>query len=144
MASPQRKQPLSLGERLFQEPYRFDFHQALRILDALTPHTVPLGESVMPLRESVTLKSRVFLDASPSQLWSLEPGHRMKPATLSVNFFGLAGEAGPLPMPYVDLILQQLSRRNYVLADFLDIFNHRLLSLIARNGRKHCHINAQD
>ena len=52
-------------------------------------------------------------------------------------FFGLAGEAGPLPMPYVDLILQQLSRRNYVLADFLDIFNHRLLSLIARNGRKH-------
>ncbi|MDC0344953.1 type VI secretion system baseplate subunit TssG, partial [Alphaproteobacteria bacterium] len=57
--------------------------------------------------------------------------------TLGVNFFGLAGESGPLPMAYVEMILDRVSHRDYAWVDFLDIFNHRLLSLVARNGRKH-------
>ena len=137
MASPQRKQTLSVGERLFQEPYAFDFHQALKILDTLNPRTVLLGEGVIPMREAVALKSRIFLTPAPSQLSTLVPGHRMQPATLHVNFFGLAGEAGPLPMPYVEMLMERLSNRDPAMADFLDIFNHRLLSLVARNGRKH-------
>ncbi len=137
MASPQRKSRPSIGEYLFEEPYKFDFHQALKILDALNPKGVPVGEGVLPERESVQLRSRVFLGSSPSQLQQLLPGHRLDPPKLEVNFMGIAGESGPLPAVYAEMLLERKAKKDHAMDDFLQIFNHRLLSMVARNGRKH-------
>ncbi|MDR1383558.1 MAG: type VI secretion system baseplate subunit TssG [Planctomycetaceae bacterium] len=51
---------------------------------------------------------------------------------LSVNFLGLAGLHGPLPVPVTELILDRVKQGDTGLRDFLDIFNHRLISLFYR------------
>lgn len=58
------------------------------------------------------------------------------PPQLSVNFLGIAGIQGPLPLPYTEMLLKQLRQKDTVFRDFLDIFNHRLLSLYYRIEQK--------
>jgi len=60
-------------------------------------------------------------------------------ALMRVNFLGLAGHLGPLPVPYTELIMDRAWQRDTAFRDFLDIFNHRLVSLLYRI-RKHHHI----
>jgi type VI secretion system protein ImpH len=56
---------------------------------------------------------------------------------MSVQFMGLAGGLGPLPAAYTELILERAWRQDTALGDFLDIFNHRLVSLLYRVRKKH-------
>lgn len=60
-------------------------------------------------------------------------------ALMRVNFLGLAGHLGPLPAPYTELIMDRSWQQDTAFRDFLDIFNHRLISLLYR-VRKHHHI----
>jgi len=59
------------------------------------------------------------------------------PAEITVNFLGLAGGLGALDIPTTELILQRRSRSDEALKDFLDIFNHRLVSLLYRIRKHH-------
>jgi type VI secretion system protein ImpH len=61
-----------------------------------------------------------------------------KPLEVVVDFMGLAGGLGPLPAPYTKLILDRMRNGDTVLRDFLDIFNHRLVSLVYRVRKMHC------
>jgi len=45
---------------------------------------------------------------------------------------GLAGAWGPLPAPVTELLLERTAAGDTGLRDFLDMFNHRLLSLLYR------------
>jgi type VI secretion system protein ImpH len=54
---------------------------------------------------------------------------------LVINFLSLAGALGPLPHAYSELLLPRTARGNAA-SDFLDIFHHRLASLMFR-VRKH-------
>lgn len=67
----------------------------------------------------------VFLEGQLGKLRRLE-------VTVTVNFMGLAGAHGPLPMPYTELILERVAKKDTTLRDFLDLFNHRLVSLFYR------------
>ncbi|HYJ89392.1 MAG TPA: type VI secretion system baseplate subunit TssG, partial [Pyrinomonadaceae bacterium] len=62
---------------------------------------------------------------------------RKLPAEMTVNFLGLAGCLGALDTPTTELILQRTSRNDVALRDFLDIFNHRLVSLLYRIRKLH-------
>ncbi|WKE65735.1 type VI secretion system baseplate subunit TssG [Gallaecimonas kandeliae] len=57
-------------------------------------------------------------------------------AELAVNTLGLTGARGALPSHYTELVLTQLKDKAPELKDFLDIFNHRLLSLFYRAWEK--------
>ncbi len=59
------------------------------------------------------------------------------PAEMSVNFLGLAGALGALDIPSTELVLQRESQKDTALKDFLDIFNHRLVSLLYRIRKHH-------
>lgn len=54
-------------------------------------------------------------------------------AVLDVDFMSLTGARGVLPAHYSELVLQQLKAKSPALQDFLDLFNHRLLSLFYRS-----------
>src|SRR2546425_12316042 len=62
---------------------------------------------------------------------------REMPAEMTVNFLGLAGGLGALDIPTPELVLQRTSRNDKALKDFLDIFNHRLVSLLYRIRKHH-------
>ena len=171
-----------LEEILIQEPYRFEFSQAVRLLHCFNPSAVPLGTSIDPQKEVAFFKSRIFLSAPPSDLYRIRLLSKFKPSRRSwplahrqlllwhtppslplltyqgpwvrgkviktphregksalevqVNFLGIAGVQGPLPIAYTEMICDRLRSKDAVTRDFLDLFNHRLLSLFYRIEQK--------
>lgn len=125
----------SLAARLLAAPGEFDFVQAVDLLEQLArakgAAPVPLGEGSDPSREAVSLRAPFESGFRPLPLEGLEAGSP-EPPRLFVNFLGLAGSDGPLPEPYVDLVRAGLLAREHAGADFLGMFQHRLLSFAWR------------
>ena len=63
--------------------------------------------------------------------WEGEAAHMI------VTFMGLTGPAGVLPRCYSAFLLSRLRERDRTLADFLDLFNHRFISLFYRAWEKY-------
>lgn len=125
----------SLVEWLRDEPYRFEFYQLVRLLERLhaTPST---SEFEVARRDSVRFRSQLSLGFPASEVQRLDLD-AARPANLTVNVFGLAGALGPLPHPYTEMLLEANARRDRAGVDFLDIFNHRLISLLYRVRQAH-------
>lgn len=174
----------SVKDWLFAEGYRFDFFQAVRLLEMLyspekSDDGIELDSSAMSLRASkssatshaiipdservedfVRFKSAVGLNFPTSDISSVKlksppgcsdarhrsaPQHASPPADIggtpitemTVNLMGLAGALGPLDMPTTELIIERATKNDTGLKDFLDIFNHRLISLLYRIRKMH-------
>ncbi len=136
MARTNRKSAPTVKDVLLKEPYRFEFHQAIKLLEYLHPKALPFGETTNPSKEVVSVKSRVYFESLSSDIYSLEKvtlsSAPHMPPVLNVNFMGLAGIQGPLPFPYSEMIIQRMRSGDTSLKDFLDIFNHRLISILHR------------
>lgn len=127
--------PLERDDR-FKAAHRFDFFQAVRLLHRALPERAPVGYLADPRDEVVRFHSRIGLDfpASAVDEMTQAPDGRVD---MHVNIMGLAGPLGVLPRHYTDLALQRLRGKDTALRDFLDIFNHRLISLFYRAWEKH-------
>lgn len=122
---------------LFAQPWQFDFFQAVRLLEFAKPDAAPPGESVNPSTELVHLSASSDMTTPASEIQSLaspEPGETW---LIRVNFSSLGGPAGPLPYPDTEQILERSFRNDHAMRDFLDIFHHRILSLIVRVKKAH-------
>jgi type VI secretion system protein ImpH len=133
---------------LFAEGYRFDFFQAVRLLEIIhTKHggrLSPPGQTADPTDEIIHFRSAVKLDFPASDIDQVKRKKdipaREQPAApneMTVNFLGLAGCLGALDIPSTELVLQRASHKDTALKDFLDIFNHRLVSLLYRIRKHH-------
>jgi type VI secretion system protein ImpH len=58
------------------------------------------------------------------------------PPTVAVGFAGLTGPTGVLPQHYTALLMSRVRQKDYSLRDFLDLFHHRVFSLLYRAWRK--------
>lgn len=125
----------SLVEWLRDEPYRFEFYQLVRLLERLQPPPSTPGFEYLR-RDTVRFRSHLSLGFPASEVQRLDL-HAARPASLTVNVFGLAGALGPLPHPYTEMLLEANARRDRAGVDFLDIFNHRLISLLYRVRQAH-------
>mgnify|MGYP001076156541 CR=1 FL=1 len=137
MATTRRDTTLDLAERALAGPRaRDDFFAAVRLLERYL-RTVPVGGDGPPALEPVrfrTVQSLAFPGRALERVQRREPGGaRTAPAfQMEVAFMGLTGPSGVLPQHYTTLVQERLKQRDRALADFLDLFNHRLIALYYR------------
>jgi type VI secretion system protein ImpH len=124
-----------LEEALRADAHSFDFFQAVRLLRLLRPEREGVGDFSLPSDEVVRFTSNPSLafPAGEIQELSWEPGAEPR---LEVNFLGLVGNQGVLPLHYSRLVLSMDRDESNPLRTFLDIFQHRLLSLFYRAMEK--------
>ncbi|HET8783104.1 MAG TPA: type VI secretion system baseplate subunit TssG [Pyrinomonadaceae bacterium] len=138
----------AVEDGLFAEGHRFDFFQAVRLLEIIHTtygeHLTSPAQGADPTKEIVHFRSSVKLDFPSSDIADVKrrndlPARQQPkaPAEMSVNFLGLAGCLGTLDIPSTELVLQRESQKDTALKDFLDIFNHRLVSLLYRIRKHH-------
>jgi type VI secretion system protein ImpH len=127
----------SVARQLFAEGWRFELYQAVRLLERMSRESVPVGEGAEPEREAVRFISRVGFDFPASEVQEISlPASPSDPARVTVNVLGLAGAHGPLPAPYSELLLERVWAKDPAFRDFLDIFNHRLVSMLHRARKR--------
>jgi type VI secretion system protein ImpH len=116
-----------IAEMLDAEPYRFEFFQAVRLLSLMYPGRDVAGRFNNPSEEVVRFGAHTDPSFPASEIQSLDRGQ--VPAFMRVNFMGLIGPLGMLPLPYTSLVRERLREKDSTLRDFFDIFNHRIISL---------------
>ncbi|HKA17961.1 MAG TPA: type VI secretion system baseplate subunit TssG [Blastocatellia bacterium] len=128
-----------LVDVLFEEPYRFDFFQAVRLLERVDRKRLPIGRYGEPTDEVVRFRTRVSLGFPPSQIFELlEPADgESTPPEMMVAFMGLTGPTGVLPHHYTELLVERTRYKDTAAWDFLDLFNHRMISLFYRAWEKY-------
>jgi len=131
---------------LWEEPFRFEFIQAVRMLHAFAGKRAPVGHDRAPGEEIVRFAVHRDLGFPASQIHDLSPAWNAseKPPLMTVAFIGLTGPSGVLPTHYSELVLEETGIDGGAgpLADFLDMFHHRLISLFYRAWeRNHLHLS---
>ena len=127
--------------------HEWDFHPLVRhLVERLRPRVRP-GEPGRPEDERVRFVTNPSLGFPPSEVesvaWSGPEGDER--ATVTVNFMGLHGQASPLPLCYPQELLWELSEpEGKRVRAFLDLFNHRMVSLLFRARQKYRHAQRFD
>jgi type VI secretion system protein ImpH len=133
----------SVIEQLHQEFYRFDFFQAMRILER---HFRLEGEKGYVIGRLVRFRNSLNLAFPPSQIENLvylpdqakKDEHSTHLYEITPAFFGLTGPAGVLPRFYTEkLIDREVLYRDYAARAFLDIFTNRMLTFFYQAWKKY-------
>jgi type VI secretion system protein ImpH len=139
MASSRRRTGSCLGDLLLAEGFRCEFFQAVRLWQAAERGRVPVGEGDLPEREPLRFRTNVSFAFPTSEIEEM----RLAPeqdgrAELTINFMGVAtpGSYGSLPTPFTEDVAIQDRSREPALHEFLDLFNHRFISLFHRAWEK--------
>jgi len=128
----------TIQEQLMEEGYRFNFFQAIRVLEWLNPERDPVGREASPGREVVRFHSLPSLSFPPSPIYEVKAGEGPdEPLHMTVAFMGLTGPQGVLPRHYTEMVLDRLRERDRTLLEFFDLFTHRFVSLFYRAWEKH-------
>ncbi len=140
MAPTRRRNSPGLTRLLSEKGYKFDFFQAVRLLQRERPDCEGVGTGDDPRKEALKFKSHVSLGFPPSDVVDITHGKAEdEPSEMSVSFLGVASPVsfGSLPLPYSEMVLAQERHKEFALSRFLDLFNHRLTSLFYRAWEKY-------
>jgi type VI secretion system protein ImpH len=122
-----------LLDRLAQSPHRFGFYQAMRRLEAEFATQPRLGRSARPAEDRLRLCQEPSTIFCPSTLAAFDMDGIDQRPRLSVNFFGLFGPDGPLPLHLTEYARDRTRNwRDPTFQRFADLFHHRALSLFYR------------
>lgn len=97
-----------------------------------------LGEDGSPSNEAIRFTSKNSLAFSLDDLKLISGGSEQpQQYEYIVSFMGLIGAAGVLPQQYTKLSLERLKQGDSALSDFINIFEHRLISLFYKSLGKY-------
>jgi type VI secretion system protein ImpH len=125
-----------LEARLRNEPYLFEFFQAVRLLERFLPGKVGVGNFAPPSAEVARFQANSTLAFPASEIQALSWPAR-GPVEMKVNFMGLTGPEGVLPLNYTYFLAERARAGDYSAADFFDTFNHRIISLFFQAWEKY-------
>lgn len=132
METPARKETPDLIAALAANPTAFDFFRAVRMLEASHREQPRIGTSVDPREDPVRFGQRPSLGFARSTIEAFADGGA-QPHELFVNFMGLFGPNGPLPLHITDYTRdREANAKDETITAFLNIFHHRILSLFYR------------
>ena len=153
MASASGRKNPPLSQRIFDDAGRFDFFQAVRVLESMAREEAridpgrrrcPVGHDDPPGREIVRFRAMPALSFPAGAIGRLSPPPEpdeepssSSPPQMAVAAMGLIGPNGVLPQHYTALVISRIREKDYALRNFLDLFNHRTLSLFYRAWEKH-------
>lgn len=125
--------------RLVEEPYAFDFFQAVYLIDRLFPEAPGPGQTSDTTAEAVHLRpseALAFPAADVKDVEAVPPGAPGPAYVLTATFMGLYGVDASMPSHYHDVIATR-PRTSRALRAFLDVFNHRLYTFYYRAWAKY-------
>lgn len=146
--APRDKFPLSApAQHVLRQPGAFDFFQAVRLLEMARPDAQEVGTGSEALSEAVAFRGRIGFGFPTADVVQASGPDGYQRLMLEVAFMCLAGSDGPLPAPYTALVQRRARRQGEPgqrpaygpdddARDFLDIFNHRLVSYFYRARKR--------
>ncbi|MBB3221231.1 type VI secretion system baseplate subunit TssG [Pseudoduganella umbonata] len=128
---------VALLGQLAADPASFEFHAALRLVECAHPELPRIGTAPRPQDEALRLGQHPSLAFKPHMLAALErdggAGEEAKVPRLLLNFFGLLGANGPLPVHLTEYVRErQRHHDDPTPARFLDMLQHRMMTLLYR------------
>ena len=149
MSTAFRRKNTPLVQKLVSKPFEYKFIQAVRLLERIaynssakrennTKH--PVARFIPPSAEVVRFRSKQSLSFSASEVDSItanKKNFKSSQTQMLVNFMGLTGSSGVLPYHYSELLLKRLKLKDKSMQDFLDLFNHRTISLFYQASVKY-------
>jgi type VI secretion system protein ImpH len=151
MAATSGRAGASVIQQLQSAPWQFDFFQVVRLLESHAFEQVERGAGEprfavgldhAPGRECVRFRSLASHQFPPGAISSItlpaggDPRSECPPEIV-VTFLGMIGPQGVLPQHYTGLVIQRTRAKDTSLRDFLDVFQHRILSLFYRAWEKY-------
>lgn len=127
------RDPVATERRIEQAGAGMDFYQALRLLENAYPDKPRIGASLRPRDDVVRFGQDPSLGFEPGALAGVQPASDAMRPRLTVNFTGLLGANGPLPLHITEYARERMrNHRDATLVAFLDVFHHRMVSLFYR------------
>lgn len=160
MAGENRTKINTVRDRLLAEGHAFSFYQAVSLLERALAESPRVGTLGPVEKERIRFAGTPSLSFAASDISGIEFAERKpvdgawippaiqndgEPAEdtdkdtlyrLRVTFMGLYGPPSPLPPAVTEAIVRS-DEPNIELADFLDVFNHRFVSLLYRVWKKY-------
>jgi type VI secretion system protein ImpH len=102
----------------------------------MEPALKPVGYFITPQAETIRFSARTSLAFPPSELYQLQ---RMESGQMgmTVEFMGLCAAISVMPAPYTEFLLARARQKDHAMEDFLNIFNHRMISFFYRGWEKY-------
>jgi type VI secretion system protein ImpH len=127
------RDPVELDALLEAQVARMDFFQVLRLIENAHSHLPRIGSSLRPRDDAVRFGQDPALIFHATTLGQYRRAGADARARLAVNFFGLLGANGPMPLHLTEYVRDRLRHGgDATLLAFLDVFHHRMLSLFYR------------
>jgi len=127
------RDPVAATDRVERGGAGLDFYYALRLLENAHPDQPRIGASLRPRDDAVRFGHDPSLGFEPGALAGVTPGADGGRMRVAVNFTGLLGPNGPLPLHVTEYVRERVRNgRDTTLVGFLDIFHHRMVSLFYR------------
>ena len=127
------REAVELTQALESAPYKFNYFQLLRLIDALNPELPRMGHAARPDDEALRLGQEPSLSFAPSMLAEFRRAHGGRREYLAGYFFGLFGPNGPLPLHLTEYARdRERTEHDPTFRRFADIFHHRMLALFYR------------
>lgn len=105
------------------------FHQLVALMELRRQGSLPVGSLGDPANEFLRFRAARSLSFGASDISHVAHDEASDRLDIRVNFFGLYGPASPLPPSFTERIIESEETPGPV-EDFLDLFNHRLISLL--------------
>jgi type VI secretion system protein ImpH len=126
----------NLRNMLDEEPFRVHFFQAVRMLQRMEQDRKPVGYFITPQGETIRFSARTSLAFPPSEIYELRRAENGQ-MSMTVEFMGLCAAISVMPATYTEFLIARAREKDHAMEDFLNIFNHRMISFFYRGWEKY-------